>query len=117
MGKLADIIREVNDIVNELNKIYREILVVTGPTPDPYRDYQFKETMPDMLNQLRVQNERLQKAADQIVQQSGMQGAVSYTHLDVYKRQVLMSIVILFLIAMTLYWVINLLDKQYLKLL
>ena len=59
LGKLADIIREVNDIVNELNKIYREILVVTGPTPDPYRDYQFKETMPDMLNQLRVQNERL----------------------------------------------------------
>ena len=87
LGKLADIIREVNDIVNELNKIYREILVVTGPTPDPYRDYQFKETMPDMLNQLRVQNERLQKAADQIVQQSGMQGE----SVQIFKRMLMQT--------------------------
>ena len=49
MGKSASIIREVNDIVNELNNIYREILVVTGPSPDQYRDYQFKETLPDTM--------------------------------------------------------------------
>lgn len=61
--------------------------MVTGPTPDPYRDYQFKETMPDMLNQLRVQNERLQKAADQIVQQSGMQGE----SVQIFKRMLMQT--------------------------
>ena len=43
--------------------------------------------MPDMLNQLRVQNERLQKAADQIVQQSGMQGE----SVQIFKRMLMQT--------------------------
>lgn len=74
MGKSASIIREVNDIVNELNNIYREILVVTGPSPDQYRDYQFKETLPDTMKNLKAQTERLNQVMDQLINRSGMQG-------------------------------------------
>lgn len=74
LGKLAPVIREVNDIVNELNNIYRDILVVTGPTPDQYRDYQFKETLPDTMKNLKDQTDRLKQVMEQLIQYSGMQG-------------------------------------------
>ncbi len=74
LGKSASIIREVNDIVNELNNIYREILVVTGPSPDQYRDYQFKENLPDTMKNLKAQTERLNQVMDQLINRSGMQG-------------------------------------------
>ncbi len=74
LGQLAPIIREVNDIVNELNGIYREILVVTGPSPDQYRDYQFKDTLPETMENLKAQTERLKQVMEQLIQRSGMQG-------------------------------------------
>lgn len=74
LGQLAPIIREVNDIVNELNGIYREILVVTGPSPDQYRDYQFKDTLPETMEKLKAQTERLKQVMEQLIRRSGMQG-------------------------------------------
>lgn len=74
LGEMAPIIREVNGIVNELNNIYRDILVVTGPTPDPYRDYQFKDVLPDTMENMKAQTNRLKKVMEQMVAYSGMQG-------------------------------------------
>ena len=37
------------------NTIYREILMITGATPDVNRDYQFKLTIPETLENLKEQ--------------------------------------------------------------
>ncbi|MCD7764230.1 MAG: ABC transporter substrate-binding protein, partial [Lachnospiraceae bacterium] len=40
LGDFSDIISEVQDCVTQLNSIYREIIKITGVSPDTYRDYQ-----------------------------------------------------------------------------
>ncbi len=74
LGNMSDILQEVNDITNKLNAIYRKILIVTGPTPDVNRDYQFDVIMPDVISDLQTQSQRLQQAFNEIVKRTGMNG-------------------------------------------
>lgn len=48
-GNLSGILRRSEEIVFELNDIYRRILMVTGAFPDPNRDYRLERIFPDML--------------------------------------------------------------------
>ena len=45
-GEAAVIMSDVNDVVQKLNTIYRRILMLTGTTPDSYRDYHLEEEIP-----------------------------------------------------------------------
>lgn len=74
LGESAKAIRSVSLIVDELNRIYRQILVVTGPTPDTNRDYQFQKTMPDMLTALSEQGKQLEAAYDELNTMAGQSG-------------------------------------------
>ena len=49
LGPLSDIIQELNDVVFDLNEIYRKILMITSATPDPYRDYDLAGDIPNLL--------------------------------------------------------------------
>ena len=46
-GNTCDLYQTLKDSVYELNRIYREILMVTGTTPDSYRDYYLENEMGD----------------------------------------------------------------------
>ncbi|NCU26558.1 extracellular solute-binding protein, partial [Candidatus Nomurabacteria bacterium] len=59
LGDLADIQKRVNDLMYELNDIYRSILMITGPSPDIYRNYQFHKQIPDTITALREKSEQL----------------------------------------------------------
>ena len=50
LGELSELILQVNECVSELNNIYMQILMITGPSPDTVRDYQFHKQIPDTLN-------------------------------------------------------------------
>ncbi len=52
LGEFADVLDDVDSIIYSLNQCYREILMITGSSPDTYRDYQFKTTIPDTLKEL-----------------------------------------------------------------
>ena len=64
--RCLEILGEINDSLVELNTLYREILMVTGPSPDRYRDYNFKESIPDVIEGFGEQHEKLVAVRDEI---------------------------------------------------
>ena len=52
LGEMADIISRVQQCVLQLNSIYRQVLYITGTSPDPYRDYQIERSLPGLEPQL-----------------------------------------------------------------
>jgi len=48
-GVFASVLSDAQQLVNELNQVYREILMITGPSPDLYRDYDFPDLIPQTL--------------------------------------------------------------------
>ena len=52
LGALGEILTDLNDVTNELNGIYREIVAITGSSPDTYRDYKLFTRIPDLPDRL-----------------------------------------------------------------
>ncbi|KYG34341.1 extracellular solute-binding protein [Alkalihalobacillus trypoxylicola] len=71
LGEMAPILRTIEDSVLELNSIYRKILMVTGAVPDPYRDYQLDQNIPEMIEVFSRQSETLQQVANRLAEVTG----------------------------------------------
>ena len=74
LGSLAPILREVQETLVSLNSCYRQILMITGTQTDVYRDYNFKNLIPEVLSELSVQADRLESVADSIEEKVGGKG-------------------------------------------
>ena len=68
LGDLAPIITEVNNSLFKLNSIYRNILMITGPEPDQYRDYSFERQIPQVIEMMEEQSKILNKVSEQMEQ-------------------------------------------------
>jgi ABC-type glycerol-3-phosphate transport system substrate-binding protein len=75
MGRLGDMLNTMEDSVFALNGIYRRILVLTGPEPDPFRDYRVEAVYPDVITEMRNQYHILYKLADDLTAYTGERGA------------------------------------------
>lgn len=56
LGSYGALIAQIQSSIENLNALYREILVYTGPEPDMYRDYQLEERIPNLTE--RFENEQ-----------------------------------------------------------
>lgn len=74
LGDVASPLKKAAEILDSLNKVYREILVLTGANPDTNRDYQFAKVMPDTLQELSTQGDRLKAVYQELVEATGMSG-------------------------------------------
>lgn len=73
-GEVAPVLRSVKQAVNDLNTIYRKIIMMTGTTPDQYRDYQLDKTIPgliDDLNSCKTKFEKISKEIKRITDEQG----------------------------------------------
>lgn len=52
LGDFSDIISDVQDIVTDLNSVYRSVIRITGVAPDVDRDYQIESSLPGLADQL-----------------------------------------------------------------
>ena len=52
LGDMADIISQVQETVQLLNSIYRQVIYITGVSPDVYRDYQIEASLPSLQGEL-----------------------------------------------------------------
>ncbi|MCL1862931.1 MAG: extracellular solute-binding protein [Defluviitaleaceae bacterium] len=52
LGELGEIIDALLASVQRLNVIYREIIVITGPEPDPLRDYRLHYALPHVMEMI-----------------------------------------------------------------
>ena len=53
LGDFGDIVGRVSDVTDDLNKIYREVICVTGISPDVWRDYEIVENLPGLNDELK----------------------------------------------------------------
>lgn len=82
LGDMSAILQQVNNITTELNNIFRQILFVTGPSPDESRDYQFAQIMPDVIKDMQRQSIKLKDCfnkINQIVGSNGQNSQILYT--------------------------------------
>lgn len=71
LGEYGPIIGQVQSTINELNKLYREILIYTGPEPDQYRDYQLTERIDNLLERIETERDNLQEIREAIIEIAG----------------------------------------------
>lgn len=62
LGDLSEIIQTVQESVRELNAIYRQVIRITGVSPDQYRDYQLSGSIPGLEGELTVVRARIDEA-------------------------------------------------------
>lgn len=75
LGEMAGVIGEVQDIVYELNNIYRRIVTITGLSPDVYRDYEFSKLIPEAIESIKECAERLMRIKNEISEISKTSGS------------------------------------------
>ena len=61
MGEMGPVLKEVEDSVYRLNQIYRKLLVLTGASPDRFRDYKLNEVYPEVIEAMDLESKRLYK--------------------------------------------------------
>lgn len=71
LGVFGQLISRVEDSLVNLNKIYQDIIVVTGVSPDKYRDYKLTVLIPDLRQRLIAERDALQSVVDDINDISG----------------------------------------------
>ena len=59
LDDFSSVIDRVNDVLQDLNTVYRKIIRITGVAPDTYRDYQIGETLPELKDELKVMRDEL----------------------------------------------------------
>ena len=65
-GVMAQYIKELQDLVFELNELYRKVIMITGSSPDIFQDYNLKESVPGMIDTLNASAVSLRATADGI---------------------------------------------------
>ena len=51
-GDYENVILELTDALTELNALYRNVVMVTGTSPDDLRDYELEVSIPDLISRL-----------------------------------------------------------------
>lgn len=81
-GKVTDILREVNNAVFDMNEYYRKIVMISGATPDKYRDYQFDKQIPGIEDGMREIAQRLTEQKEKFIGLSDGKSGSAVSQLD-----------------------------------
>lgn len=74
-GEIGDAMRRLDSIVLDLNTCYRKILMITGPDPDKYTDYNVHKKIPEILDEFQDLYDRLATVQREIESLSGTEGS------------------------------------------
>jgi len=86
LGDMSNIINAVDAVVAKLNTDYRRIVMLTGQSPDQYRDYDFEDEIPETIDDLKAQADILKKIHDELVNILGERGEQTATIETVYSQ-------------------------------
>lgn len=71
LGEVADICRRVEASLEKLNGAYREIITITGTTPDVYRDYDIQTKMPHVVELFEAESKVLSAIVEEMQEYFG----------------------------------------------
>ena len=77
LGALADFAAQLQSVTGRLGVIYRQIVKITGETPDANRDYALFTALPELNDELTDISEKLEQMALLSEQVSGAQGGTN----------------------------------------
>jgi len=63
LGSMSGLIRDIENILNDLNDDYLSIIKLTGSSPDDYRDYNFYRLLPNTMTNMLIQAEALDRVS------------------------------------------------------
>lgn len=71
LGEFSEIVGLVEESVQKLNGIYREVIKVTGVSPDTFRDYQIEAILPNLTGELTEARDTLNEALTRLDEVAG----------------------------------------------
>jgi len=83
LGELAPLVQLTEETLYELNAIYRNVIMITSPSPDPIRSYQLHKRVPHLLERLRTQADVLTWMAGELERVTGQRGGHTATLVDI----------------------------------
>ncbi|MEG0770537.1 MAG: hypothetical protein RR436_01440 [Clostridia bacterium] len=89
LGQMSEQINKVDEILKELNDIYRKIMIITGSAPDAMRDYKLGQLIPEDIKRLGTLGEELDVVRNWFIDYTGGKGtndATLNTNVVVLKR-------------------------------
>ena len=75
MGSLGKILNQLEDSVYRLNNMYRRIIVLTGTSPDKFRDYKIDSVYPDVMTAMGLESKRLYRIVDEVIAYTGQKAS------------------------------------------
>lgn len=91
LGDSTDFIFDAKGHLEEFNYIYRRIVMITGVSPDTYRDYQLEKAMPDVIEQMKALEGKMEKLIKDVGVYNGQSGASTVTLNRLYDQLVLLN--------------------------
>ncbi len=79
LGTMGDVVNTVQASLESINADYLNILKLTGSNPDEYRDYKFRQVMPETVYDLLEQAEILQGVVDDLENKAGVTSSMVAT--------------------------------------
>lgn len=73
-GEIGQIMRKLDDIVYYLNSYYRQILQITGPSPDEYNTYMIQNQIVGIIDDFKLFGEQLRSIKSEIETLAGTEG-------------------------------------------
>ncbi|MCL2708924.1 MAG: extracellular solute-binding protein, partial [Defluviitaleaceae bacterium] len=81
-GDLSHTLGLLQTALENLNKMYLNIVMLVGNEPDPFRDYNLERRYPELPDQINEAAEMLMEEADRLVAEIGMRGETSAALVD-----------------------------------
>lgn len=76
-GKFTDILNSISNVISSLQQDYTQITAITGPDPDEFQDYNFEETIPEVVLDLKAQSDLVQQIYDALFAILGEEGEMT----------------------------------------
>lgn len=74
LGDYEILLDNLNRTVSQLNNLYRQIIMITGVSPDKYQDYNLDKEIPELINILHQSAETLKSEYENIKKITGTNG-------------------------------------------
>ncbi len=79
LGNMGGIVNAVQESLESINADYLNILKITGANPDEFRDYKFRQVMPDTIADLGDQAEILKSVVKELEDRAGLKSSMTAT--------------------------------------
>lgn len=75
LGEIEDLVEVTSNLLKDLNRVYRRIIMVITTNPDPYRDYDLTERIPEVFEEMTRIRKVLDTIAGYLIYKGGGSGS------------------------------------------